>query len=151
MPKFPLHQNIVILHANLPFQRFTLVSFVRLPASFLLSRLHRHGDHLSILGRVAALDEMLSRADCSRLRGPFSEGTLLCTPVMKTASIGNPSEQSRGDVTARSRRLVLGQPSAGRGFGDPIDREVSQSRQDRAKIVADWNLESLAGFDDLRL
>ena len=46
---------------------------------------------------------------------------------------------------------VSGQPSAGREFGDPIDREVSQSRQDRAKIVADWNLESLAGFDDLRL
>ena len=38
---------------------------------------------------------MLCRADYSRLRGPFSEGTLSCTPVMKTASIGYPSEQSR--------------------------------------------------------
>ena len=46
---------------------------------------------------------------------------------------------------------VSGQPSAGREFGDPIDRKVSQSRQDRAKIVADWDLESPAGFDDLRL
>src|SRR6202035_2483798 len=46
---------------------------------------------------------------------------------------------------------VSGQPSAGREFGDPIDRKVSQSRQDRAKIVADWHLESSAGFDDLRL
>jgi hypothetical protein len=32
--------------------------------------------------------------------------------------------------------LVSGQPGAGRKLDDPIDREVSQSGQDRAKIVA---------------
>jgi len=37
----------------------------------------------------------------------------------------------------RSRRvLVSGQPSAGSELGDAIDREVSQARQGRAKIVA---------------
>jgi hypothetical protein len=96
---------------------------------------------------------MLCRADYSRLRGPFSEGTLSCTPVMKTASIGYPSEQSTGVMSPPDFGgfSVSGQPSAGREFGDPIDREVSQSRQDRAKIVADWDLDSPAGFDDLRL
>ena len=32
--------------------------------------------------------------------------------------------------------LVSGQPSAGSELGDAIDREVSQARQGRAKIVA---------------
>jgi hypothetical protein len=34
-------------------------------------------------------------------------------------------------------RLVSSQPSCRRELGDPIDREVGQARQDRAKIVAD--------------
>jgi hypothetical protein len=38
--------------------------------------------------------------------------------------------------------LVSCQPSVGSELGDPIDREVCQARQDRAKIVADRDLES---------
>jgi hypothetical protein len=43
--------------------------------------------------------------------------------------------------------LVSGQPSAGSELGDAIDREVSQARQGRAKIVANRDFWSSAGFD----
>ena len=49
---------------------------------------------------------------------------------------------------SRSRRLISCKPSGGRELGDPIDWEVSQARQDRAKIVANRDFESSAGFDD---
>jgi hypothetical protein len=58
---------------------------------------------------------------------------------------GFPSEFPRVDVIAGF--FASGQPSAGRELGDPIDREVSQSRLDRAiekipKILLsnDWKL-----------
>ena len=44
--------------------------------------------------------------------------------------------------------LLSCQPSVGSELGDPIDREVRQARQDRAKIVANRDFESSAGFDD---
>src|SRR5215472_15509305 len=50
-------------------------------------------------------------------------------------------------ILSRSRRLISCKPSGGRELGDPIDREVSQARQDRAKIVANRDLEPPAGFD----
>jgi hypothetical protein len=43
--------------------------------------------------------------------------------------------------------LVSGQPNAGRELRDPILREVSQGRHDRARIVLNRDLESTAGFD----
>jgi transcriptional regulator of aromatic amino acid metabolism len=43
------------------------------------------------------------------------------------------------DGVAGFRRLVAGSPSAGREFGDSIDRKVSQARRDRATTVANRN------------
>jgi len=46
--------------------------------------------------------------------------------------LSNPWSMASPDSTG----LVSGQPSAGSELGDAIDREVSQARQGRAKIVA---------------
>ena len=46
------------------------------------------------------------------------------------------------------RRSVSSQPSCRRELCDPIDREVGQAGQDRAKIVANRDFQSPAGFDD---
>jgi hypothetical protein len=59
-----------------------------------------------------------------------------------------PSEQPTFEVIARFRRLVSGEPTGGRELGDPIDREVCQARQSRAKVVADGDLQPTTGFDD---
>jgi hypothetical protein len=45
-------------------------------------------------------------------------------------------------------RSVSSQPSCRRELRDPIDREVGQAGQDRAKIVANRDFQSPAGFDD---
>jgi len=50
-------------------------------------------------------------------------------------------------ILSRSRRLISCKPSGGRELGDPIDWEVSQARQDRARIVANRDLKPPAGFD----
>ena len=50
-------------------------------------------------------------------------------------------------ILSRSRRLISCKPTGGRELGDPIDWEVSQARQDRAKIVANRHLKPPAGFD----
>jgi hypothetical protein len=43
-------------------------------------------------------------------------------------------------ILSRFRWLISCKPSGGRELGDPIDWEVSQARQDRAKIVANRHL-----------
>src|ERR1700724_55182 len=45
-------------------------------------------------------------------------------------------------------RSFSSQPSCRRELRDPIDREVGQAGQDRAKIVANRDFQSPAGFDD---
>ena len=45
-------------------------------------------------------------------------------------------------------QLVSGEPTGGRELSDPIDREVCQARQSRAKVVADGDLQPTTGFDD---
>ena len=49
-----------------------------------------------------------------------------------------------------SRRSWLGSssPSAGCQFGDAADRQIGETRQDRAEIIADGDLQAAAGFDD---
>jgi|SRR5271165_2642290 len=75
--------------------------------------------------RVKIRDEGTVKTSCSAL------------PFRSRVSVGAPQElMSSPDFGGFS---ASGQPSAGRELGDPIDREVSQSRQGRAKIVANRN------------
>jgi hypothetical protein len=62
---------------------------------------------------------------------------------------GFPSEHPGVDVIARfAGFLASGQPSAGRELGDPINREVSQSRQGPSKESRESGfLVASAGFD----
>src|ERR1700730_17874241 len=56
-----------------------------------------------------------------------------CSNLNSKASV----RATHGRWHRRSRRVLFsGQPSAGSELGDAIDREVSQARQGRAKIVA---------------
>ena len=52
------------------------------------------------------------------------------------------------DGVAGFRRLVSGRPSAGREFGDSIDRKIGQAREHRAEVVADREVQTPTGFDD---
>jgi hypothetical protein len=52
------------------------------------------------------------------------------------------------DDVATRQRLVSIPPGAGRQFGNSTDREVSQARKYRAKIVANRQFESPTGFND---
>src|SRR5258708_5553857 len=54
------------------------------------------------------------------------------------------------DAVFFSRRSWLGSssPSAGCQFGDAADRQIGETRQDRAEIIADGDLQATAGFDD---
>src|SRR5258707_15853442 len=54
------------------------------------------------------------------------------------------------DAVFFSRRSWLGSssPSAGCQFGDAADRQIGETRQDRAEIIADGDLQARAGFDD---
>jgi hypothetical protein len=59
-----------------------------------------------------------------------------------------PSYRLHGDSIAGFRRLVSSRPGARGKFSDSFDREIRHARQDRAKIVANRDFESSAGFDD---
>jgi hypothetical protein len=57
------------------------------------------------------------------------------------------SDRSRANATDGLHDLISCKPAAGVKLGDPIDWEVSQARQARAKIVANRDLKPAAGFD----
>lgn len=54
-----------------------------------------------------------------------------------------PSYRLHGDSIAGFRRLVSSRPGARGKFSDSFDREIRQARQDRAKILANWDFESI--------
>ena len=45
-------------------------------------------------------------------------------------------------------RLVAGCPGAGGQCGDSTDGEVSQAREYRTKIIANWDMKSATSFND---
>ena len=58
------------------------------------------------------------------------------TPSSSLVSV-IPTARLTVDGVAGFRRLVPGSPSAGREFGDSIDRKIGQAREHRAEVVAD--------------
>jgi hypothetical protein len=68
-----------------------------------------------------------------------------CTPASRAPERGL---QAQVAALLAGRVSKLGRPCAGSAFGDAIDWEVSQAWQDRAKVAANRDFYSSAGFDD---